>query len=192
MHRRSLRYSPSKFSSTSARRERRNGIPLIEEQKREEKREETWSYARDYWYDRINRLARPKSRIIKLNFSRISLSGGRQDADVLPIPAMNAQRTWRVHQVSHVSRHIKSRGSSPALRLTSPLPPFPDENINELEMKYRGCRPSTARGNKERLQTILKLQSPMERYLPCWGKRLNCLAISSTCFTRFSVSGCEL
>jgi len=55
-------------------------------------------------------MASAESRIIKLNFSRISLSGGRQDADVLPIPAMSA-RTWRVHQVSHVSRHKIAQGS---------------------------------------------------------------------------------
>lgn len=57
-------------------------------------------------------IASTGSRIIKLNFSRISLSGGRQDADVLPILAMSVQRTSRVHQVSHVSRHKIARAAS--------------------------------------------------------------------------------
>lgn len=77
-------------------------------------REEGGVLLRDYWYDGINRFGR-ESRIIKLNFSRISLSGGRRDADVLPIPTMSAQPTWRVHQVNHVSGHIKSRARAALL-----------------------------------------------------------------------------
>lgn len=40
-------------------------------------------------------------------------------------------------------------------------------NINGLEMKYRGCQPSTVRahGNKEQIRTIVKLQSSMESVL---------------------------
>lgn len=78
------------------------------------RREEGGVLSRDYWYDGINRFGR-ESRIIKLNFSRISLSGGRRDADVLPIPTMSAQPTWRVHQVNHVSGHIKSRARAALL-----------------------------------------------------------------------------
>jgi len=55
--------------------------------------EEGGSIARDYWYGGINRPLGAGSRIIKLNFSRISLSDGRQDADVLPISDRNERAT---------------------------------------------------------------------------------------------------